>query len=46
MTGVDVTGRHAIEELREEFGQRSVSLVLTGRRTQWLDGLTGTGWTT
>jgi high affinity sulfate transporter 1 len=39
VTGVDVTGRHALEELREELGQRGVSLVLAGRRTQRLDWL-------
>ncbi|MEX3931286.1 SulP family inorganic anion transporter [Paraburkholderia phymatum] len=39
VTGVDVTGRHAIEELREELSQRGVSLVLAGRRTQRLDWL-------
>lgn len=39
VTGVDVTGRHAVEELREELVQRGVSFVLAGRRTQRLDWL-------
>ncbi|SIT50096.1 putative sulfate transporter [Paraburkholderia piptadeniae] len=39
VTGVDVTGRHAIEELRQELGERGVSFVLAGRRTQRLDWL-------
>lgn len=39
VTGVDVTGRHALDELRDELAQQGISLVLAGRRTQRLEWL-------
>jgi MFS superfamily sulfate permease-like transporter len=39
VTTVDVTGRHAVEELRQELEQRGVTFVLAGRLTQRLDWL-------
>jgi MFS superfamily sulfate permease-like transporter len=39
VTGVDVTGRHALDELREELAQRGIAFVLAGRRTQRIDWL-------
>jgi high affinity sulfate transporter 1 len=39
VTAVDVTGRHTVEELRQELEQRGVTFVLAGRLTQRLDWL-------
>lgn len=37
VTGVDATGKLALDELRAELQKRGVSLIVAGRRTQALD---------
>jgi high affinity sulfate transporter 1 len=39
VTTVDVTGRHTVEELRQELEQRGITFVLAGRVTQRRDWL-------
>jgi MFS superfamily sulfate permease-like transporter len=39
VTATDVTGRHAVDELRHELAQRGVTFVIAGRLTQRLDWL-------
>ena len=43
ITSVDVTGLDALDELRRELAERRITLVVAGRKTEFLSWLRGIG---